>query len=109
MTGVLRRDGALQEGRVESGEVGSRATPTAGNLAQTVERTERTVQAFLQFLGDRLSAPRRRVFERLLANQASLRGRQIARPHTVVHGDAHWWNFLYPRESNGDGGGDCND
>ena len=76
---------------------------TAAELPEVVERTERTVQAFLDFLGDRLSAPRRRIYERLLASQAPLRRRQMARPHTLAHGDAHWWNFLYPRGSYGGG------
>jgi len=81
---------------------------TEGELGEVVARTEQTVTAFLMFLGDRISAQRRRTYERLLANQVSLRGRQLARPRTLAHGDAHWWNFLYPREGKGHEGG-CGD
>ena len=76
---------------------------TEADLPGVVERTERTVGAFLGFLGDRLPPARRAVYERLLANQQALRRRQLARPRTLVHGDAHWWNFLYPRAPEGAG------
>jgi hypothetical protein len=77
--------------------------PTEADLARLVERTERTVTAFVAFLGDRLPPARRTIFARLLAGQVALRRRQLARPRTVVHGDAHWWNFLYPRPEAGEG------
>jgi hypothetical protein len=76
---------------------------TAADLPGVVERTERTVGAFLGFLGDRLPPARRAVYEALLAGQEALRRRQLARPRTLVHGDAHWWNFLYPRAPEGAG------
>jgi hypothetical protein len=53
---------------------------------------------FADFLGDRLSGERRRVYETILSS--SLRPwKRIAQRTglTVVHGDAHLSNFLYPR------------
>ncbi|HEX2034747.1 MAG TPA: aminoglycoside phosphotransferase [Chloroflexota bacterium] len=63
---------------------------------------ETPIPPFLDFLGDRLSAARRRVYERLLQVRPSLRAHQARAPQTVLHGDAHWWNFLYPRDPSRD-------
>ncbi|HKP73429.1 MAG TPA: hypothetical protein VJT82_10860 [Pyrinomonadaceae bacterium] len=55
--------------------------------------------AFAEFLGDRFPAERRATYERVLAG--SMRPwRRMIEPEglTVSHGDAHWWNFLYPRD-----------
>jgi hypothetical protein len=57
---------------------------------------EGVVPAFLDYLGDRLSAEQRGLYERLLATHARRRELRRARPQTLRHGDAHWWNFLYP-------------
>jgi aminoglycoside phosphotransferase (APT) family kinase protein len=56
--------------------------------------------AFVDRLGDRLPAGRRRVVEQLMANASRL---FVERYHshqrlTIVHGDAHVWNALYPRD-----------
>jgi hypothetical protein len=59
---------------------------------------EQVVPAFLGFLGDRLAPEQRDTYERLLAGEAALRERQGSRPRTLLHGDAHWWNFLYPND-----------
>ncbi len=55
---------------------------------------------FVDRLGDRLSAERRRLYERLIAAMPALLARH--RPHrdlTLVNGDAHVWNLLYPRDA----------
>ena len=51
--------------------------------------------AFVDVLGDRLSAPRRGYYERILATYPRYRPKG---PQTLVHGDAHWGNFLYPHD-----------
>ncbi|MDQ3703474.1 MAG: aminoglycoside phosphotransferase family protein [Chloroflexota bacterium] len=77
-------------------EIGRR--PDYGAPGGWADTAGRAVTAFLAFLGDRLSTDRRRQYARLLAfvpAYARLRG---AGPQTLVHQDAHWRNFLYPRE-----------
>lgn len=59
------------------------------------------VAAFAEFLGDRLPAARLAIYERILAGSMQP-WRRMINPEglTVSHGDAHWWNFLYPRDDN---------
>jgi hypothetical protein len=49
-------------------------------------------------LGDDLSSERGQVYRNLLSSSSKIWGR-LTDPSglTVTHGDAHWWNFLYPR------------
>ena len=59
------------------------------------------IPGFLDFLGDRLSPARRGVYERVLAFEPELARRQGAEgggAQTLLHGDPHAWNFLYPRD-----------
>jgi hypothetical protein len=51
--------------------------------------------AFVDVLGDRLSDKRRGDYEKILA---AFPRYHPAAPRTLVHGDAHWWNFLYPHD-----------
>jgi hypothetical protein len=58
---------------------------------------------FADFLGDRLPPQRLKTYERILAGPLTPWRRMLRREGlTVTHGDAHWWNFLFPRA---DGGG----
>ncbi|MBV9211686.1 MAG: phosphotransferase [Acidobacteria bacterium] len=68
-------------------------------LKDFIGEVENNVTRFLDFLGDELSPPRREIYERLLAAK-HLPWRHLtgARRLTLIHGDAHCWNFLYPRE-----------
>jgi hypothetical protein len=55
--------------------------------------------AFADRLGERLSAERRRVYERLIAAAPRLLARyRTHRDLTLVHGDAHVWNAMLPRD-----------
>jgi hypothetical protein len=59
---------------------------------------------FFDRLGDRLSAERRRLYERLLEASPRLRQRYLSRRNvTIVHGDAHVWNCLLPRDAEAGG------
>jgi hypothetical protein len=63
-----------------------------------VGKVEENVISFIDFLGDRLSAERRKIYQRLLSSKYKIWGRLTdATGLTVTHGDAHWWNLLYPR------------
>lgn len=62
----------------------------------------RTIRAhlagFIDFLGDRLADERRKYYERVVAGSMQP-WRRMLKPEglTLSHGDAHSWNFLYPR------------
>ena len=54
---------------------------------------------FSDFLGDRLSAEQRALYERFLAVPFPLLRRQATRRNlSIVHGDSHVWNVLLPKE-----------
>jgi hypothetical protein len=62
-----------------------------------VRKVEENVISFVNFLGDGLSAERRKIYDQLLASKYKIWGRLTdAAGLTVTHGDAHWWNLLYP-------------
>ncbi|MCK1743362.1 phosphotransferase [Bradyrhizobium sp. 139] len=53
---------------------------------------------FADLLGDRLSEERRILYRRLIDQSARLSERYHSRRHlSIIHGDAHIWNFLLPR------------
>lgn len=53
---------------------------------------------FVDYMGDRLSGQRRCIYERVLASLPGLLRRRLAAENglTLVHDDAHVWNFLLP-------------
>ncbi len=58
---------------------------------------------FIDFIGDRLSKNRITVYEMALASHnQSWRPDQTTYNKTLLHGDAHFWNFMYPKDSNTD-------
>lgn len=62
---------------------------------------EKNVVDFKIFLGDELTTDQRLAYDLLLSSKYEIWGR-LTDPAglTVTHGDAHWWNFLYPRDRN---------
>ena len=69
---------------------------TVGELARAAASR---FEGFADFLGDRLSDERRRVFEKVIAAFPRPWVRLVdAKGLTLTHGDAHTWNFLVPRE-----------
>lgn len=69
-------------------------------LSAFVGEVEKNVVSFIDFLGARLSVERRKIYDRLLASKYKVWQRLTdAAGLTVTHGDAHWWNFLYPRDT----------
>jgi len=73
-------------------------------LARWFENYERRFAAFVDRLGDRLPVARRRVYERAIGSAWALTSRYRSREHlTIVHGDAHVWNLMYPRDTAADG------
>jgi thiamine kinase-like enzyme len=67
-----------------------------GRMALAIEK----FPEFVDFMGDRLSTERRELFERILASPRRDWLPEAPTDHrTLLHGDAHFWNFLYPREA----------
>jgi thiamine kinase-like enzyme len=66
----------------------------------SMRETEEMFPGFVDFLGDRLSTARRALYEGVFSSWpfSGLVERLNARQGiTLIHGDAHAWNFLYPR------------
>lgn len=66
-------------------------------IAEWREGYAKRFAAFADRLGDRLPPERRRVYERVLTSWSGVWARYRSRRHlTIVHGDAHVWNAMYP-------------
>lgn len=66
-----------------------------------VDDVEKNVIGFVDFLGDRLSDKQRKIYDRLIVTKLKIWERLTdAVGLTVTHGDAHWWNVLYPHDMN---------
>jgi hypothetical protein len=74
--------------------------PTEGSLRADMAWAEKTFPAFADFLGDRLSPARRRIYERLFHDLLPRQAQRLttARGLTLIHDDPHSGNFLYPRD-----------
>lgn len=75
--------------------------PESPGLPHTLRETEEMFSGFVDFLGDRLSAARCGVYEKVLSSWPFHRWSERLmerRGITLVHGDAHAWNYLYPRD-----------
>ena len=76
---------------------------TLEELRNFLGEYQRRFTLFADTLGDRLSPERRRRYERAIdAGERLLERRRSNRNLTIVHGDAHVWNLLYPREGTPD-------
>ena len=66
----------------------------------TAEQRTLLLSSFFTSLGDRLSPDRRATLENLSDRYDRVLQRHIEQTtaHTLVHGDAHFWNFLYPSD-----------
>lgn len=72
---------------------------TEAEFGGTKALLQKHLVGFADFLGDRWPAERRETYERILAGPMTPWRRMLRREGlTVTHGDAHWWNFLFPRD-----------
>jgi hypothetical protein len=69
--------------------------PDAAATAAACAHLRDGYPAFAALLGDRLTADDRRIYERVLSALPALRSLPW---QTMLHGDAHFWNLLYPRD-----------
>ena len=71
----------------------------SGVLERNLAAFPKDLAVFADRLGSRLSAERKCVYERLITAAPRLAERYRShRNLTIVHGDAHVWNALYPRD-----------
>lgn len=76
--------------------------PNNESIKNYIRDMERRFAGFVNFLGDRLSADRRLLYEKILLTLPKLWEERIGEHQaegknlTLVHGDAHLWSFLYP-------------
>lgn len=60
---------------------------------------KRNLERFLKFLGDRISDKRKELFKTVFSLYPQLALEQIKKENmTLIHGDAHFWNFFYPKD-----------
>ncbi len=74
--------------------------PTPELMRNSAIWREQTFPGFVDFLGDRLSDERRRIYEKLLPRLEDLQISRFAHASTLTlaHNDPHAGNFLYPHE-----------
>lgn len=78
--------------------IGSWIDPADGGSSQ--KRLAEQVAHFADALGERLSAERRSLYDRLIDAMEPLTARYHShRNMTIVHGDAHAWNCFLPRSA----------
>jgi Phosphotransferase enzyme family len=77
--------------------------PTEETVKQQLQAAAKRFGSFADRLGDRLSRERRELYEHYLEAAPRLRTRLRSRRNlTIVHADAHVWNFLLPRDDGDD-------
>lgn len=71
------------------------------SLQELVAQLQEALSGFITFLGDRLSPIRLSVLENAMAFVASFWQRRLTsvERNTLIHGDAHQWNILHPKET----------
>jgi hypothetical protein len=66
-------------------------------LTDFVNKLNEDVEIFIDAAGDLLRPDQREAYDLMLGAAEKIWGRLTdARALTATHGDAHWWNFLYP-------------
>jgi hypothetical protein len=72
---------------------------TEAEFDSLVQTLRAHLEGFMDFLGDRLTDERRKYYERVISGSMQP-WRRMLKPEglTLSHGDAHSWNFLYPRD-----------
>jgi hypothetical protein len=71
------------------------------SLAELEEFVRKGLSAFIDVLGDRLSPNRRKACEETMEFLPTFWARRLTsiERNTLIHGDAHTWNFLHPKDT----------
>jgi len=80
------------------------ATTQSDVATELQQWAEKTLPEFADFLGDRLSEVRRRIYESAIRSLPLRLSTRLAagKGLTLIHGDIHIGNFLYPHDPNHD-------
>jgi aminoglycoside phosphotransferase (APT) family kinase protein len=75
---------------------------TVQSLTSMVQGIVKNLSPFMDAFGDALTAEARQVYERVFSSSLKPWLRLTdSRALTIIHGDAHTWNFLFPRSGSG--------
>jgi len=78
--------------------------PDDTSIASVAGERRKRYAGFAEHLGDRLATDSRALYDRVLDALDRRFTPALLREHyTIVHGDAHVWNLLYPRNTDADG------
>jgi hypothetical protein len=77
---------------------------TQRDHSQIKQQIQTGIQAYLEFLGDRLSDERRNIYEQVSSGLPDVLTKRwtIGSGLTLIHGDAHFWNVLMPYDTDKD-------
>lgn len=68
-------------------------------IEKSMRHLEEQFKKFIDMVGEGISTDRKRLYEKFLAAWPRLARRLVDSPNlTLIHGDAHTWNFLLPKE-----------
>jgi thiamine kinase-like enzyme len=68
-----------------------------------IKQLEKLSIGFIEFLGDRITEKRKRIIKSVTENFERYSVRfQTYRNLTLIHGDAHFWNFMFPKKDDHD-------
>ncbi len=98
MLNTLAKFHAHWWGHQQLGEsIGTKSSPE--EIRDSFAQLASVFDEYMDFLGDRLSTERRRVYELVLDRYPNILVQRMAQRHTLtlVHNDAHAGNFLLPR------------
>ncbi len=78
--------------------------PSKEGLQKSVKQFEEAYLHFIDFIGDRLSAKRKKIYELVLRKLPELIWNRLSSSErlTLCHGDSHFSNFLYPNQKGKD-------
>jgi thiamine kinase-like enzyme len=70
------------------------------SLTEIVAQIRKNLSSCIDYLGDRLSPNRRRAYEEAMEFALPFFMRRLTsiERNTLIHGDAHMWNFLHPKD-----------
>ncbi|MHC4426725.1 MAG: aminoglycoside phosphotransferase family protein [Planctomycetota bacterium] len=73
--------------------------PSEEGVRKSIQQAEKLFPKFVNFLGDRLSEKRKKTYDLVFEKLPELCWSRLSSPKrlTLIHRDAHYWNFLFPR------------
>ena len=74
--------------------------PTSDSLDREIQRLKTFYPDYIEFVGEYLSGKHRHVYSLVFDKLAEIRGNRSGDANlTMAHTDPHFWNFLYPKDT----------